>query len=145
MKYLSVKNETGVAIEKAEIITDHSIAESPKVIGNEVMLHFFAKRSARNGDGLELILQGEVTPLKICWDYEDRADYYPIPIESDGKWVIVRQEGPQQYCFLIVSREKANEMAKTLLHRGETCGAVQKQIGLKQTDILQMQTGSLKN
>lgn len=73
--------------------------KTPKVIGNEVMLHFFAKRSTKNGDGLELILQGEVTPLKICWDYEDRADYYPIPIESDGKWVIVRQEDRNSTVF----------------------------------------------
>jgi hypothetical protein len=28
MKYLSMKNETGAAIEKAEIIKDHSIAEN---------------------------------------------------------------------------------------------------------------------
>lgn len=73
--------------------------KTPKVIGNEVMLHFFAKRSTKNGDGLELILQGEVTPLKICWDYEDRADYYPIPIESDVKWVIVRQEDRNSTVF----------------------------------------------
>lgn len=145
MNYLSVTSETGFPIEDVKIIQNHSIVKTLTAKGNEVKLHFFAQRSLQKGDGVELFLSNETTPLKICWDYEDRADYYPIPIESNEKWVIVRKEGTQRYCFLVVSREKALEIAKTQLQRGEECKAVQRQVGLKESDILQIQTDLQKN
>ena len=73
---------------------------------------------------------GRDSVLKIEWNYKDLVDYYPIPTESSGAYVVVRENTPRAYRFLVTTKEKASEIVRSLLAGGQNFESIQQQVGL---------------
>ena len=78
---------------------------------------------------------GENSVLKIEWNYKDLVDYYPVPMESSGEYVIVRENTPRAYRFLVTTKEKAGEIVRSLLAGEQDLESIQQQVGLSTNAI----------
>lgn len=137
MQYISIKNCTEQRMKLKKFYLDHSYARainsSEVDKGGIIKIGFITRRSENTGDGVCIEItdvSSKKSELKLYWDYEDRYDYYPKPVPSDGNFVIVRAESPNKYVFDVVTKQQAQGMAFDLITKGESLEAVKEQIGL---------------
>ncbi|ORX62516.1 hypothetical protein BCR32DRAFT_287952 [Anaeromyces robustus] len=140
MKYLAIKNETNDVVKIKKIYDNHSFVKVIKdtaITGEYIQVKFFPEKEEEKEDGIDLEI-GKDSILQIKWDYKDLADYYPVPLESSGEYVLVRENTSRRYRFLIINKEKAGEIVRLLLARGENFESIQQQVSLSANTIKEM-------
>lgn len=129
----------GVKISR--VVTTHSSVDDVfsfcdrRLTTRPCEIGYYVSSSDESGDGV--IITADDEELRLTWDYEDSCDYAPRPVESYGKYAIVREDqfGKTAFRFVIVSREKAEEIASSLIQKGEQDSSISQQVGLPQKRI----------
>ena len=132
----------------SNVISNHSSVENVfDLFGKELRkdsrcrVDFYVSSSEEKGDGL--IIEVSNDKLQLIWDGEDSYDYAPRPGAPGKNYAIVRRSpysGSGQldrtsFHFIIVSKEKARELASLLIGKGETADAIKQQISIDSSEI----------
>jgi len=141
--------ESNVKITK--IIANHSYIEdnidfTGKALTKEdnINIKYTVFANDNVGDGVIIDANGE--ELKITWDYEDIYNYSPKIIPSNGKYILIREDKGGRYLFkyVVISKEKAENMALQAMDYGESETDVQHYIGFSLEKLKELKSQYLK-